>query len=99
MYFPGFRSIDLCAGGIGLKTKMYVRTKETEGLLQTAKETAEVLKECPKQYQGFSHYMEHRGGYPTYHNSEAVYYPLGEDKFADILLWREGSCGMLFWRS
>ena len=45
------------AGGIGLKTKMYVRTKETEGLLQTAKETAEVLKECPKQYQGFSHYM------------------------------------------
>ena len=73
------------AGGIGLKTKMYVRTKETEGLLRTSTETAAALKECPEQYRGFSHYMEHRGGYPAYHNSEAVYYPLGEDKFADLL--------------
>ena len=73
------------AGGIGLKTKMYVRTKETEGLLRTSEETAAALKECPEQYRGFSHYMEHRGGYPAYHNSEAVYYPLGEDKFADLL--------------
>ncbi|MDE7006555.1 MAG: PLDc N-terminal domain-containing protein, partial [Lachnospiraceae bacterium] len=73
------------AGGIGLKTKMYVRTKETEGLLRTSEETAAALKECTEQYRGFSHYMEHRGGYPAYHNSEAVYYPLGEDKFADLL--------------
>lgn len=42
------------AGGIGLKAKMYVRTKETEGLLQTSKEAAEAVKECPKSYQGFS---------------------------------------------
>lgn len=73
------------AGGIGLKAKMYVRTKETEGLLRMSEEAAEAVKECPKSYQGFSHYMEQRAGYPTYHNSEAVYYPLGEEKFKDLL--------------
>lgn len=73
------------AGGIGLKAKTYIRMKETEGFLATSKETAQVLKECPKYYQGFSHYMEQYAGYPTYHNSEAVYYPLGENKFEDLL--------------
>lgn len=74
------------AGGIGLKTKMGIRMKETEGMLYTARETEEVIDKCPEYFKGFAHYMECEAGYPAYHNSTAVYYPLGEDKFKDLLL-------------
>ena len=30
--------------------------------------------------------MEHTAGFPVYHNSSARYYPLGEDKFEDLLI-------------
>lgn len=73
------------AGGIGLKTKMRIRMKETEGLLYTGKETEEAIRKCPSYFRGFAHYMENGAGYPVYHNSTAVYYPLGENKFADLL--------------
>lgn len=73
------------AGGIGLKAKTYIRMKETEGLLYTSEETKEAIGECDDSFKGFSNYMENRAGYPTYHNSTAEYYPLGEDKFKDLL--------------
>ena len=71
-------------GGIGLKAKLGRRMEETKGLLGTNKETQEALKDCPASFRGFAHYMEHTAGFPTYHNSSVVYYPLGEDKFADL---------------
>lgn len=74
------------AGGIGLKKKMRVRMKETEGLLYTGEETKAVLSKCPAHFQGFARYMSKEAGYPVYHNSAAVYYPLGEDKFKDLLV-------------
>lgn len=74
------------AGGIGLKVKTGIRMKETEGLLVSGSETREAVKQCPPSFQGFTHYMEHTAGYPTYHQSTAVYYPLGQDKFEDLLL-------------
>lgn len=73
------------AGGIGLKAKTYIRVKETKDLLYTSEDTKEAIKDCPDSFRGFSGYMEHRAGYPTYHNSNAVYYALGEDKFKDLL--------------
>ena len=73
------------AGGIGLKAKTYIRMKETEGLLYTSEETKEAISECDDSFKGFSNYMENRAGYPTYHNSAAQYYPLGEDKFEALL--------------
>lgn len=74
------------AGGIGLKTKMGIRMKETEGLLYTSEETAEEIRKCPAYFRGFTRYMEYEAGYPAYHNSTAVYYPLGEEKFKDLLV-------------
>lgn len=72
--------------GIGLKTKLGRRMKETKGLLHTKDETKEAIKECSIQLKGFAHYMEHTAGFPAYHESGAVYYPLGEDKFEDLLI-------------
>lgn len=71
-------------GGIGLKAKLGRSMEETKGLLETNKETKEALQDCPVSFRGFAHYMEHTAGFPAYHNSSVVYYPLGEDKFADL---------------
>lgn len=73
-------------GGLGLKAKLGRRIKETKGLLAADSGTKEALKECSPQFQGFVHYMEHTAKFPAYHNTTAVYYPLGEDKFADMLV-------------
>ncbi|MDE6183895.1 MAG: PLDc N-terminal domain-containing protein, partial [Lachnospiraceae bacterium] len=71
--------------GIGLKTKLDRRMNETKGLLYTKKETKEAIKDCSVRLKGFAHYMEHTAGFAAYHESGAVYYPIGEDKFADLL--------------
>ena len=73
-------------GGIGLKAKLYIRLKETEGLLSTSQETKDAMEKCSEQFQSFAYYMENTGGYPAYHNSSVVYYPMGEDKFEDLLI-------------
>ena len=70
----------------GLKSKLRECVKETEGLLVTSEETQEAIKECPAQFKGFAHYMEHTAGFPVYHNTAAKYYPLGEDKYKDLLI-------------
>lgn len=72
-------------GGIGLKAKLGRRTEETKGLLVRSKETEQAIKSCPADFKGFAYYMENTSGFPVYHNSSAVYYPLGEDKFKDLL--------------
>ena len=73
-------------GGIGLKAKLWQCMKETEGLLVTSEETREAVTKQPAVFRGFAHYMEHTAGFPVYHNSSARYYPLGEDKFEDLLI-------------
>lgn len=72
-------------GGLGLRAKLDKRIKETEGLLVRTEETELAIKNCPEDFRGFAYFMEHTPGFPVYHNSTAVYYPLGEDKFADLL--------------
>ena len=71
--------------GIGLKSKLGRRMKETEGMLACSAETKAAVEKCPDSFKGFSHFMG-TSGFPVYHNSTAVYYPLGEDKFEDLLV-------------
>lgn len=73
-------------GGIGLRARLEKCMKESEGLLVTAPETNTAVEKCTASFRGFAHYMEHTVGFPVYHNSKARYYPLGEDKFEDLLI-------------
>lgn len=73
-------------GGIGLKKKLGRRVQETEGMLTRSEETEAAIQKCPEVFKGFAHYMENTAGFPVYHNSVAKYYPLGEDKFADLIV-------------
>lgn len=73
-------------GGIGLKKKFGRRVRETEGMLIRSEETEAAIQKCPEVFKGFAYYMENSAGFPVYHNSVARYYPLGEDKFADLIV-------------
>lgn len=73
-------------GGVGLKAKIKKCVEETKTFSGTTDETREAIKTCPEHFKGFAHYMENTAGFPVYHNSTAVYYPLGENKFADLLI-------------
>ena len=73
------------AGGLGLKRKMNASIRDSKWLLNTSQETQKALKECPPLLQGFVNYMEKQAGFPAYHNSGATYYPLGENKYDDLL--------------
>lgn len=72
-------------GGLRLRAKLRRRVKETKGLLTTSKETEEAVKLYPEAFRGFAHYMEYKAGFPVYHDTNACYYPLGENKFTDLL--------------
>ena len=72
-------------GGLGLKKRLQECAKETEGLVETSKETGLAITQSSKQFQGFAYYMEQTAGFPVYHNSKAVYFPSGEEKFRDLL--------------
>ena len=71
--------------GFGLKVKLGRRMGETEGMLYTDDETENAIEKSPPQFQGFAHYMKHTAGFPIYNSSTAEYYPVGEDKFEDLL--------------
>lgn len=72
-------------GGLGLR-KAYKRSvKESAHLLFTTPETMEKLKDYPAYLRGFAHYLEKKEGYPSYHNTGAVYYATGEDKLEALV--------------
>ena len=73
-------------GAIGLKARLGQCVKETEGLLETSLKAKEAVSKQSAPFRGFANYMEHTAGFPVYHNSNAHYYALGEDKYEDLLL-------------
>lgn len=73
------------AGGLGLKRKMNASIRDSKWLLATSQETHKALEECPLLVQGFVRYMEKQAGFPAYGGCTATYYPLGENKYDDLL--------------
>ena len=73
-------------GGLGLKKRLQECARETEGLVETSKETGLAITQSSKQFQGFAHYMEQTAGFPVYHNSKAVYSRAGRKSSG--IFWR-----------
>lgn len=73
-------------GAIGLKKRLGWCMEKTKGVLKTSDAAREAVVKCPAAFQGFAHYMEHTAGFPVYHNSDAYYYALGEEKYEDLLI-------------
>ena len=73
-------------GHRALKAKAAQRVEETRNaLIQDEKVLADLQKEAPG-VAGLAHYVTRSGCFPVYQNSEVTYFPIGEDKFQQMLI-------------
>ncbi|MBQ7066974.1 MAG: cardiolipin synthase [Lachnospiraceae bacterium] len=73
-------------GSFGLQQKLRRRIEETRDLLKTSKRVQEKLRNESADLRGISHYIETMNGFPTLDGTEAEYFPLGEEKYEDLLV-------------
>lgn len=58
---------------------------DTNGFMRTESGIRERLAAQDAHMGNFSRYLEKTGGYPTYEGGEAAYFPVGEEKWKDML--------------
>jgi len=68
-----------------LKTKYAKKCEETKKYLKTERTLLNDIAKEDRDFEKMVRYIDHYGGYPAYRNSEAVYLPFGETKFAVML--------------
>lgn len=83
-------------GNTGLRKGVNRRIKETEDYRHTDDEARQRLKEAGGHMNNLSHYIEKIGGFPSYINAAVTYFPLGEDKFRDLLTELEKAKEFIF---
>lgn len=83
-------------GHIGLKKEIERLQKETEKLMRTREGTRDKIEQEDRHMAGISRYVENVGGFPTYDNTSVAYFPLGEDKYADMLAELEKAKEFIF---
>lgn len=72
-------------GNIGLKKGLDKRLKETRSFMHTDEKTKRQIEDADLHMAGIVRYMEEIGGFPSYGNSRATYFPTGEAKYEDLL--------------
>lgn len=65
--------------------RMDVLTKETKPYLKQDQGTLDRLRSASRGNAHLAHYMMNYGGFPIYENTEAEYFPLGDDMFPRFL--------------
>ncbi len=77
--------IKLDLGTVGVKNKLVKQEKETENFIIESPYVLNALKQQDPHFINLAYYMKHIGHATTYRNSQVKYYPLGDDKFVDML--------------
>lgn len=83
-------------GSIGLRKGINRRIRETEPYRHTDEETKHSLAKADPHIRNLSHYMETVGGFPAYVDTPVKYFPIGQDKFADLLIELEKAQEFIF---
>lgn len=83
-------------GNIGLKKDLTKRVKETEEYLHAKEGVKQELSACDKHMASLAHYLEIVGKNPVYNDTAVTYFPLGEDKFKDLLIELEKAEKFIF---
>ena len=73
-------------GGIGLEKRLKRRILETQDYLVTTPIVQKELDSSKKEIGQIAAYLQNTGGFPAYQNTDLTYYPLGEDKYQDLLV-------------
>ncbi len=101
MLLPVFGAIFLLytrmdIGHRAIKDRLQQLIGETkEGILQS-EETMQKLQTENPESAALAHYINRTGCYPIYENTEVTYFPLGEDKFQELLVQLEQAKHFIF---
>lgn len=68
-----------------VKSRLQHLLDDTKESIIQLPETLEQLKEESPESAALAHYIGRTGCYPIYRNTEVTYFPLGEDKFQELL--------------
>ena len=76
-------------GHRALKRRAQQMTEETMGLLPQSPEVLDRLRAENPGAAALAHYIAQTGDFPVYANTKVTYFPLGEDKFRELLVQLE----------
>lgn len=79
-----------------LKNRYAQLNKETEESLKQDPETKKALQQSDPGAAALSHYVQRSGCYPVYDHTSVTYFPLGEDKFQEMLIQLEKAEHFIF---
>ncbi len=72
-------------GSRHLKQQIDRRVEETRGLMRTERRVIEKIKKEPSGFRNISYYLQYSNHMPCYDHTKVTFFPLGEDKFDDML--------------
>lgn len=72
-------------GHRAIKVRLQQLIEETKESIPQSEEALKGLKEESPESAELVHYIGRTGCYPVYRNTEVTYFPLGEDKFEELL--------------
>lgn len=83
-------------GSFGMKKGLERRIRETAGYRNTDDAVRLRIAQEEPEWRQLSKYIEEVGGYPAYTGTAVTYFPVGEDKFKDLLEELENAKRFIF---
>ncbi len=79
-----------------IKERLGYMIEETKESIPQSGEVIQKLKAENAESAALTHYINRTGCYPVYENTEVTYFPLGEDKFQELLVQLEQAKHFIF---
>lgn len=83
-------------GHRALKARAAERVESTRGLLKQDPGTMAALEDENPGAAGLARYITRSGSFPVYQNTQVTYFPIGEDKFKEMLIQLEKAEHFIF---
>lgn len=83
-------------GHRAVKERLNQLTKETKTSIVQKEETVQSLQKESPETAALAHYIGRTGCFPVFDQTEVTYFPLGEDKFAELLIQLEKAEHFIF---
>ena len=91
-----FMFVDNNWGSRSLKRQLSKRLKDSGAYLKTVPAVQKELEKLPGRERALFDYGERVGGCPAYADGKVTYFPMGEDKWKDLLLELEKAEEFIF---
>ena len=77
--------ININPGSRHLKKNLDRRIDETDYLMRTEHRVIDKIRQEPSGFRNISYYLQYSGKMPCYDNTKVTFFPLGDDKYPDLL--------------